>query len=149
MGLLFHNEDDMVEVRPNILLYGVTDFEPQMQESEDIIKRVLDSKWYRARATDEKINYTSTPFNAELLLSADTQLKRLAVYKSLQLCYLHLMKESPEADGFERQMGTFKKLYAEELAEVLSSGLDYDWDESGTIEAGENIQPQIRRLQRV
>ena len=149
MTILFHSEDDLVEVRPNILLYGVTDFEAQMQKSEDIINRVLESRWYRAKATDQKINFESTVFDPALLLNADGQLKTLAVYKSLQLIYLHLMKETPEEDGFERQMGTFKKLYAEELAEVLASGLDYDWDDSGTIEAGENIQPQIRRLQRV
>lgn len=149
MALLFHTEDDLVEVRPEILSYGVSDFEPQMLESEIIINRTLEARWYRAIATDYGIDFRSTLYNPALLLNADTQLKRLACYKSLQLCYLFLMKEAPEPDAFERQMSTFKKLYADELVEVLAAGVDYDWDESGTIEAGENLQPTVRRLVRV
>ena len=149
MALLYHSEDDLVEVRPDILSYGVSDFDAQMEESETIINRAIDAKWYRAIAADNGIDYQETPFDGTLLLNGDTQLKRLAVYKSLQLCYMYLMKESPEPDAFERQMETFKKLYADELSEVLASGLDYDWDESGVIAAGENYQQVIRRLQRV
>lgn len=148
MALLFHSEDDLVEVRPDILSYGVSDFEPQMEESEAIINRTLDSRWYRTVANEHGLVFRETPFDPTLLLNADTQIKRLACYKSLQLCYLHLMKEAPEPDAFERQMNTFKKLYADELVEVLAAGLDYDWDSSGAIDSGERAEPVIRRLQR-
>lgn len=149
MALLFHTDEDLLAIRPNILSYGITDFELQMQEAENIIIRMLDARWYRNVASDNGIDFRSTPLDAELFLNATDQLSRLSSYKSLQLIYLHLMKESPEADAFERQSGTFKKLYAEEQKEVLDAGLDYDWSDDGTIDAGENIVPRIRRLQRV
>lgn len=149
MALLFHNDDDLVAIRPNILSYGITDFELQMQEAENIVIRMLDARWYRNVASDNGIDFRSTPLDATLFLNASDQLSRLACYKSLQLIYLHLMKESPEADAFERQSATFKKLYSEEQKEVLDAGLDYDWSDDGTIDAGENIVPRIRRLQRV
>jgi len=148
MTLYYHTEDDLVEVRPDILSYGASDLEPQMLEGESIINRTIESRWYRAAAAENGLNFHTTVFNPALLLNADDQLKRLAVYKSLQLSYLYLMKEAPEPDAFERQMSTFRKLYEEELQLVLGAGLDYDWDESGAIEAGENLQPTYRRLQR-
>lgn len=147
MTLYYHTEDDLVEVRPNILSYGVSDFEPQMEESESIINRTLESRWYRAAAAENGLDFRTDVFNPALVLTT-SQVKRLATYKSLQLCYLHLMKEAPDPDAFERQMSTFKKLYDEEMQEVLGAGIDYDWDESGVIEAGENLQPTYRRLQR-
>lgn len=149
MTLYFHGDDDLTEIRPDIFSYGYTDFENQMQESEDIISRTIESKWYRTRAEEVGVDWRSTEFDRTLLLEASTQLRRVASYKSLELIYLFLMKEAPEPDAFERQMNTFKKLYNEEIQEVLDSGLDYDWDESGGIDPGENKLPRIRRLHRV
>jgi hypothetical protein len=149
MTLLFHDESDLIKVRPDIMNYGITDFNEQLLESENIIIRTLEHRWYRNRADDYGLNWRNTPFDATLLLTAATQLKRLAVYKSLQLIYLFIQKETPEPDAFERQSNSFKKLYAEELKEVLDSGLDYDWSGTGSIDSGENIQPRIRRLFRV
>lgn len=149
MALLFHGDEDLTEVRPDILSYGITDFDVQMEESESIINRTLDARWYRNVADDFGLNWRVTPFKPALLLNGGVQLNRLATYKSLQLIYLFLMKESPEPDAFERQMDTFKKLYKEELNEVLNAGVDYDFDEDGEIAAGENILPKIRRLIRV
>lgn len=149
MALLFHGDDDLTEVRPDIFSYGVTDFESQMTEAEAIIIRVLDARWYREQANDRGIDWRSTPFDETLLLNVDTHLRRLAVYKSLELIYIYLMKESPEPDAFERQSNTFKKLYRDELNEVLTAGIDYDWDDSGDVGAGEIKQPSIRRLYRV
>ncbi len=149
MALLYHGDEDLIEIRPDILSYGITDFDVQMQESEDIINRTLDARWYRNVADDFGLNWRITTFDPELALNGAVQLKRLACYKSLQLIYLHLMKEAIEPDAFERQMDTFKKLYKEELNEVLNAGIDYDFDDDGSIAAGENILPKIRRLVRV
>lgn len=148
MTLYYHTEDDLVEVRPDILSYGASDLEPQMLESESIINRTIESRWYRAAAAENGLDFRTTIFDPALMLNGETQLKRLATYKSLQLSYLYLMKEAPEPDAFERQMSTFRRLYEEELLLVMGAGLDYDWDESGAIEAGENLQPTYRRLQR-
>lgn len=120
-----------------------------MDESEDIILRTVESRWYRNLASSYGLDWRSTPFNSDLMLNADTQLKRAAVYKSLELIYLFLMKESPEPDAFERQVKLFAGRYKDEIGDVLTAGIDYDWDEDDEIAAGENILPRIRRLHRV
>lgn len=149
MTLLFHGDDDLTDIRADIFSFGVTDFETQMLKSEEVVNRTLDARWYRNIADDYGLNWRNTPYDASLLLNGNTQLRDVSCYKSLQLIYLLLMKEAIEPDAFERQMSIFKKLYADEINEVLTAGVDYDWDQSGTIEAGENKQPQIRRLVRV
>lgn len=149
MTLAYHSNEDLVSVRPNIFNFGKEDFTEQMEESESIINRVLEARWYRNVATNYSVDWRSTPFDSTLLLNADTQLRRLATYKSLELIYLYLMKESREPDAFERQSGTFKKLYQNELNEVLLSGLDYDWDETGSLAADETYLPRVRRLYKV
>ena len=61
---------------------------------------------------------------------------------------MHLMKDSPEADGFERHRKLFSKLYTQELKELLAIGINYDWDDSGSIGADEKYEPAARRLYR-
>jgi len=45
-------------------------------------------------------------------------------------------------------MKLFQTLYATEFNNVLASGIDYDWDESDTIEWDERLIPRQRRLKR-
>jgi len=148
ISLLYHSQSDLDDIRPDILSYGVDDFTERMEESEAIINRTLDSRWYRNVAADAGLDWRATPFDPELVLTV-SQITRLACYKSLELIYLFLMKEALEPDAFERQMETFKKLYKDELSEVLTAGIDYDFDQSGEIEPDESSIPTVRRLKRV
>ena len=61
---------------------------------------------------------------------------------------MHLMKDAPEPDGFERQMDIFRKLYNEELREILGLGVNYDWDDDDEIASDEKYQARQRRLVR-
>ena len=142
-------EDDLIKIRPNIMGLGVDDWSDQISKAGVIIDRAIDTFWYRRIAEENDIDWRTSVFNRDLLLSAATQLTDLGCYKTLELCYRYLMKDTKEADAYERQSELFKKLYEEELSDVLDSGVDYDWDESGAVDEGENIIPQVRRLVRV
>lgn len=142
-------EDDLKKIRPNIMEFGVKDWSDQINEAGDIIDRVLETRWYRRLAEENGLDWRVISFDRLLLLNASTELVRLGCYKTLELCYLFLMKHSQEADAFERQRGLFSKLYSGELKDVLDAGFDYDWDQSGAIDPGESKIPQVRRLVRV
>ena len=144
----YSDDDDLIKIRTNILSLGVTDWEDKHIESKEIIDRAIASKWYRTVASDNNVNYLDTPFDSDYLLNGGDQLTRLSCYKALQLIYLDLMKELPDQDGFERYSDKFEDLYDKELSEILSSGLDYDWDQSGSITSGERDQAKKRRLRR-
>lgn len=140
---------DLIVVRPKILSYGVSDWADQIAEATSIINRALETRWYRQACNEYEVDYREIPFDADLLLSASTQLTRLGVYKTLQIAYTYLTKDSPTDDGFRKQAEYFQKEYATELNEVLAQGLDYDWDESGALYYTEKRMPSMRRLQRV
>ena len=144
---MYCDSDDLAAYRPNIHDLGVPDWTPTIIEGDTIINRAIELLWYRPQCREYNIDHRSTVFNSDLFLDV-TQLRRLSVFKALELAYLFLMKDAIEPDAFERQKGTFKGMYQEELKEVLTAGLDYDWDGSGDIADTEKSAPQLRRLQR-
>lgn len=137
------------KVRPDIFSFGVESFKDQKDEAEDIVNRALDARWYRRVAQDSGLDYQTTPFDKTLMLNASTQLWRVYTYKALELIYMYLMKNTPNGDAFDRQREMFMKLYKEELSEVLTAGIDYDFSGDDSIDAGENAIPSVRRLVRV
>jgi hypothetical protein len=139
---------DLVKIRPNILLLGVGAWTDQIAEATSIINRAITSRWYKMACSNAGVDHREVPFDADLLLSAETQLTRLGCYKTLELAFLFLMKDSPEPDAFERESKLFANLYKTELAEVLAAGLDYDWDETGDLAYTEKAIPVMRRLKR-
>lgn len=143
----YSDDADLLLIRSNILSFGVDSWEDKHTEAKKFIDRVIDSRWYRTVAADNNVNYLEIPFDGDYLLNNE-QLKRLSCYKVLQLIYLDLMKELPDQDGFERHSNKFEALYDKELADVLSCGLDYDWNHSGEITQSERDQPKKRRLKR-
>ena len=146
--MAYSKDADLAKVRPKIMEYGVSKWDDQRTEAEAQINRILDHDWYRPEANHLGVNWREYPFDSDNLLNGAEQLKTLSCYKTLSLAYLHLMKDAPEADAFERQHKLFEKLYAEELRGVLAAGIDYDWDESGVLASTETKRPVRRRLSR-
>jgi len=142
----YSDDDDLLKLRPNILQLGVTDWEDQHIEAFGIINRKLIADWYRQVAAEHDVEWRQVEFDPELI-DAD-QINRLSCYKTLQLIYLHLMKDGPDEDGFERLSDRFLKLYNTELNELLAIGINYDWDSNDTISYEEKYQPSQRRLLR-
>jgi len=144
---VYSTDDDLVKIRPNILNLGVAEWEEQHKEAFAIINRTLISRWYKSVCAEHDVNWTTTEFDPDYVDA--TQILRLACYKTLELAYIFLTQDSPDAGGFERAVGLFAKRYAVELNEVLAIGLSYDWDLDDTVESDEKYQIPIRRLHRV
>jgi hypothetical protein len=127
--------------------YGVSNWDDKIVEASDIINEDLDLRWYRGAAENHGMDWREYAFDPDLLYSS-TRVRRLAVYKSLELIYRFLTKDSPEADAFERQSKLYASLYERELKSLTTYGVDYDWDASGGITYEEKRQPTLRRLTR-
>jgi hypothetical protein len=140
--------DDLAAERPKILDYGVFDWTDKILEAKAFIDRTISARWYRAACKEYSVDYRVYEFDSDLLLNANEQLGLLCVYKTLQLIYQYLSKDTPEPDAFERNAKRYEKLYAVELSDVLANGLDYDWDSSGSIDNTEKLMPSMRRLKR-
>ncbi len=136
---------DLVDIRPNILQLGISDWTTKHTEAKRQIDRLVESRWYQSEAAEYGVNPESVPYDSDLLSA--TQVKRLSCFKTLELIYESLMKDTPEEDGFSRQMKHFHERFNDELQTLLSLGIEYDWDDDGTIEESERLKSQ-RRVQR-
>lgn len=142
----YSTDSDLVAIRPNILSLGVADWEAMNTEARGTIDASLESLWYRAEARDRAIDPDVTPMDHDLL--DHDQLKKLSCYAAFSEIYLYLTKDTPEPDGFERHRQTFATLYQQELQNILTTGVEYDWDSSDTITPDEKFKPRLRRLGR-
>ena len=142
----YSTDDDLVKIRPNILDLGVSSWEEQHLEAFAIINRALISRWYKVIAAEHGVNWWETEFEPDQI--DVSQLLRLSCYKTLELAYTFLMKDGPDPDGFERNAKTFGKKYNEELKEVLSIGVTYDWDVDSEYDTEEKYETAPRRIYR-
>lgn len=144
----FCQELDLVEERPGIMGYGVSSWDGKINEATDLVLRDLDYNWYRGAAEGFGVDWRTYPMDVDLLYSSQ-HIKRLAVYKTLELIYRFLRKDAPvDQDAFEPQMKMYTKLYNDELKIVCQYGVDYDWDSSGGISDEEEKTQGQRRLTR-
>ncbi len=148
MLMVYTTNDDLAQVRREVMELGVADWAAQHAEAAAIVDRALDVGWYRAHAAERGLDHQTTPFDGTRLLSADAQVKRLAAYKTLELIYQSLARGG-ESDHFGGLARHFELAYVRELDAVLAAGLDYDWDAGGALEANERQQrPMARKLVR-
>jgi hypothetical protein len=143
---VYCEDQDMQEIRPNILDLGVSSWLNQRKEAFENINRVIANRWYRKVAIQKSVDAFTEEFDPDKV--KEDSLKRLACFKALELAYMFLMKDSSEPDGFERNMKTFRNRYNEELELVLAFGVEYDWDGDGTITPDEKNIRTVRRLVR-
>lgn len=144
--MTYCTDADLVKYRSTILDLGVTDWAEQRQEAYEMINRVIRARWYRVASREMGYDYRLTAFNPSLVMN--DCLKRLECFKTLELAYMILKKDGPEADGYERAEKSFRNRYNEELEVILSAGVDYDWDGDGVQNDDEATVRVTRRLVR-
>lgn len=143
--MAYATDADLAKFRQDINDLGVSAWTNQHAEATRIIDRALEVGWYRSAATERGIDWQQTQYNSALLLSSATQLNVLGVYCALMLAYDYLMT-STDTDGPWHALGEFYATkFQDELKAILSSGLDYDWDSSGSIEASEYAEQRMPR----
>ncbi len=139
-------DTDLLVYRNDILTLGVSSWETQRLEAFAIINRVIIVRWYNKAAQSMGADPTFTLFDPTKVMNDD--LKRLEIFKTLELAFVQLAKATPDPDGFERFRKMFKTMYGEELDSVLGMGLTYDWSGDGEVDQDEYMIQAPRRLSR-
>jgi hypothetical protein len=147
MAITYYSEDDdLLKVRPNILSLGVGSWEEQHIEAFELINRTIIARWYKPTAVKFAVDWRLTEFDPDLVDS--TQLVKLSCYKVFEMAYTFLMKDTPEPDGFDRHRKHFGKQYSQELRDILSIGVSYDWNADDEISSDEKYEYTPRRIYR-
>lgn len=129
----YSTDDDLEKVSWDILSQGTKEWESQHIKAEIIINRDLNVRWYKDVAKEKGVDDKFDKY----LLSNKASFKDASVYKVLELIYLSLIDNAQSDDTFAKKTEFFKSMYEEEIGNVISEGIYYDWDENGHIDEDE------------
>ncbi len=119
----YATDEDLVAIIPDIFDHGVDSFTDELARSTDDVKRRIKTDWWM-------LEHDPNDFDATKLKA--TEHNRTTVYHALAYYILPRLSNFSEDDTFQRQMTFYKERYQEEFVAVLSAGISYDDDGSGT-----------------
>jgi hypothetical protein len=149
-NMAFADIDDIKEYEPDILNFGISNFDDALTKAQLDVERILRIRWWPTQQIgryDITIIGTFTEMDADLL--DPSQLTRATVYCALgYYIYPRLSKFEPDLDVFQVKMDHYKKLYAEEIDLVIQDGVHYDIDRDSTYSNTEKEPTYFLRLKR-
>lgn len=151
MAITLASITDIQDYEPDILDFGLPDFEEELTKAQNDVLRDLRIRFwptYQTGLYDLKYLASGQTEPDEDLYNP-TQLTRACCYQALGFhIYPKLSKFSEEIDIFERKMEFYRKEYERELDLVLRDGVEYDADSSGVFEDTEKQPTHFLRLKR-
>jgi hypothetical protein len=142
---------DIQEYEPDILTFGIPDFDEEITKAQNDVFRDLRIRWwptYTVGLYDVSRVATGMVEPDDDLYTA-SQLTRACVYQALGFhVYPKLSKFDVEQDIFERKMEFYRKEYERELDLILRDGVEYDLDSSGNVDDNEKEPTHYLRLKR-
>lgn len=151
MAITLATISDIQEYEPDIIDFGIPDFSAEITKAQNDVFRDLRIRWWPAYSVGlydlSKLNTGQTEPDEDLYTAS--QLTRATCYQALGFhIYPKLAKFDVDQDLFERKMEFYRKEYARELDLILRDGVEYDFDSSGTVDAGEREATHYLRLKR-
>lgn len=140
--------ENIQEYMPDVLDYGIIDFEPYFAKSRADIVRLLNIKWWPIRSK-QRYDITIRGYYSEFddTLITDSQFTRAAVFHCLAYYVLPALSQfDPASDRFREMMAYYKERFEEEFDLVLQDGVEYDMDEDGEISDAEQVPTHRGRL---
>ena len=148
--MAFATITDITEYEPDILNYGLPEFDDAIAKAEQDVKRYLRVNWWPSQQIG-RFDITIIGFNAEMdeAKLTDSQFTRATVYCALgYYIYPRLSKFEPTLDVFQMKYDYYKKMYAEEIDMVIRDGVEYDVDGDGNLTDAEKVTNYFLRLKR-
>jgi hypothetical protein len=141
---------DIQEYEPDILNYGIQNFDDALSKAQEDVERYLRVNWWPSQQIGRfDITVVGTFLEMEPDKLTESQFTRAAVYCALgYYIYPRLSKFEPEMDVFQMKYDYYKKMYAEEIDMVIRDGVEYDLDSNGIITDAERTPQYFLRLKR-
>ena len=151
MAITLATINDIQDYEPDILSFGIPDFDEEITKAQNDVFRDLRIRWwptYTVGLYDVSRVATGMVEPDDDLYTA-SQLTRACVYQALGFhVYPKLSKFDVEQDIFERKMEFYRKEYERELDLILRDGVEYDLDSSGNVDDNEKEPTHYLRLKR-
>lgn len=148
--MAFATITDIQEYEPDILNYGIQNFDDALAKAQADVERYLRVNWWPSQQIGRyDISIVGTNLEMDPGKLTDSQFTRAAVYCALgYYIYPRLSKFEPTLDVFQLKYEYYKKMYAEEIDMVIRDGVEYDLDSDGTITDAEKVPQYFLRLKR-
>lgn len=141
---------DIQEYVPDVLDYGIQDFTAEIAKTEQDIYRLLRVRWWptwKANRYDIVVRGITIEMNTSLLTA--TQFTRAAVYYCMAEHILPKLSQfQPDGDKFQEMMKHYRTSFETEFSLVLQDGVEYDYNDDGTVDVAEKQPQYFLRLQR-
>jgi len=146
----FATNDDLVKYFPTAMDHGIADWTTELAMAQGDVETIVKTRWFNVEfGSNRGRTYQATfpVFDATRL--TDSQWTRATCYRALAVYILSKLSTfRPEGDSFREQLAFFQNRFDEEVALQLSSGVEYDLDNSNTVDTSEKFPVAQDRLYR-
>jgi len=137
--MAFSTDSDLVLIVPDILDLGIESFADEHAKAESDIKREIRYKWW------PRTNYKG---EMQESLLTETQWTRANAYLVLWKYALPQLTNWVDGDRFREMISFYRDLFGQEMESIFKDGVEYDFDEDGTIQDDEKDLVVSGRLMR-
>jgi len=139
MVMAFSSDSDLTAIQSDILSLGIDSFASEHAKAEADIKREIRKTWWPRTGRKGEMNDT---------LLTDSQWTRANAYLVLWKYALPQLTNWVDGDRFREMINFYRDLYSQEMEAVFGDGVEYDFDEDGTVSSTEKDLFVMGRLTR-
>lgn len=137
--MAFSNDSHLIDIQPDILDLGIDTFYEEHARAEAEIKREIRGTWW------PRTGYTGEMDDS---LLTDSQWTRASAYLVLWKYALPQLTNWVDGDRFREMIGFYRDMYTQELNAIFADGVEYDYDEDGSVSTEEKSTKVQTRLTR-
>ena len=137
--MAFSSDSDLTAIQPDILSLGISSFSGEHAKAESDIKRELRNKWW---------SRTGRAGEMDAAQLVDAQWTRANAYLVMWKYALPQLSNWVGDDRFLNMINFYRDLYNQEMQAVLTDGVEYDFNDDGTIQDSEKDLFIVARLNR-
>jgi len=126
--MAFSTDSDLTAIIPDILSLGISSFSGEHAKAEADIKRAIRRRWWPRTGYAGEMDDT---------LLTDSQWTRANAYLVLWKYALPQLTNWVDGDRYREMLDFYRDMYAQELEAVFGDGVEYDYNDDGTVSESE------------
>lgn len=146
---MFATNQQLIQEVPGIQDYDQGNWQAELNQGELDVIRLLKSEWWNKMSGQARITRTNLSAAFDPTRLTDSQWTKATIYLTMERYILpKLTTWRIEGDAFREQIAFYRERFNTEFNEVVSAGVEYDYNNDGTITADEAQGIDTQRLYR-
>ena len=137
--MAFSTDWNLQEIIPDILDFGIDNFIEEHARAQAELEREIRNRWWHR---------TGRAGELDTSLLTESQWTKVNSYLVLWKYALPKLTNWVDNDRFLQMIDFYRVRYGEELEAVFADGVEYDYDEDGTVQNDEKLPKPLNRLDR-